>query len=815
MLLWQQADPILTAALEIPVNQRHDWITTHCGENEDLSKLVFRLLKSYEASTVGDSADVSSIAGNLANCRKPGSYIELGTGSKIGAYRISHLLAMGGMARVYLAERESKDFEQTVAIKVMSEFSHSELYRQRFFQEQTILARLDHPHIACLYDGGLLEDHRPYYVMEYVEGVDLNEFCLEQDRDIKTCLNVFLQIASAVQYAHRNLVVHRDIKPANILITESLNVKLLDFGIAKLQDGNKSLTKTGMFAYTPEYASPEQVLGDVITTGSDIYQLGLILCKLLTGKKPYDYLDKTPKSIQDTICENEALVPSQLAGLSDSRRHKIKGDLDAIILKMLRKNPQERYGSVEKLIDDLWNYKTGRPVIARVPTRSYFIRKFIYRHRKSFSLSLLVLVLLSASMSYALFQSFQLNQVSTKTELTQKYLLRIIKFINPSTAKRKSIPTASILEFSMELIESELDYENEFKADLLDQIGQAYRFLGDYLRAADAHTKAFEIRRQLYGAVDLRVLDSMRSIARSRHFSGNYDQSERIYRDIIEIRSSNYPDNKEAIAEAIKNLGGLMHSKGDYVAAEALLLEACHAKIALHGKSHPLVAIANRDLGDLYKDWARYDDALVYYEKAWDVLKSYLQAPHYDLALTGDELGHLYLLRGEFEKGRALIERHFEMRNTLYSGEHSTIGLSLSHLADVDSILGNYDSAYAKNVKSLEMFRTYLMPNHAFVVRAEGSVAYSLFKIGKLDQAKEMLIESISNLRNKGIPNHPFAIKLTRNLAEIVASSGACSDAKRWYAESMRIGEIINAPVQQISNEQLLVCVTGQPKEEG
>ena len=329
---------------------------------------------------------------------------------QVGPYHVVRELGRGGMSVVYLAERDDGQFEQQVALKLVRSDVDEGVGRQRFLSERQILASLNHPHVARLFDGVVMADGRPYLVMEYVEGELIDRYCDARCLSLVARLRLFQDVVEAVQYAHRNLVVHRDLKPSNILVTEAGQVKLLDFGIAKLLGAGEeapaaSVMPTGSRWMTPEYAAPEQIKGQRVTTATDVYQLGVILYRLLTGHRPYRLEHTSTYEIERAVCEKEPTRPSTIVGqveevqrgeatvritpeaVSQMRgmelralQRKLSSDLDAILLKMLRKEPEQRYATAEALSEDIRRYLDGRPVKARRGSWGYRLRKYVQRN---------------------------------------------------------------------------------------------------------------------------------------------------------------------------------------------------------------------------------------------------------------------------------------------------------------------------------------------------------------------------------------------------------------------------------------------------
>ncbi len=387
---WPRVKEILDAALDVPTGERGAFIASRCAGDEALRREVESLASVSES---GWSFIESPAGGRVAALFEdwvPPSRV----GERIGAYQVLSELGHGGMGMVYLARRADDEFQKTVAIKLIRPGMASDFALQRFRSERQISASLEHPNIARLLDGGATPGGEPYFVLEYIEGEPLIEYCDRRRLTVADRLRLFDDVCAAVQYAHQNLVVHRDIKPSNILVTSEGVPKLMDFGIAKLlqPDGAPAADgETGTFLrmMTPDYASPEQIRGERITTSSDVYALGVVLYELLVGRKPYHVTGPEPAELLRVVCERDPEKPSVASGSRE-----LRGDLDAIVLKAMRKEPEHRYASVGELAADLRRYRTGAPVLARRGTFSYRAAKFARRHRVALAgVALLALVL--------------------------------------------------------------------------------------------------------------------------------------------------------------------------------------------------------------------------------------------------------------------------------------------------------------------------------------------------------------------------------------------------------------------------------------
>lgn len=403
---WRKIESIFQTVVEKPKTERQQMLTQYCGNDTELRREVEALLSEDDTNDFDDfiQAPIKDVARSLPQ-PNPDNYI----GRNIGPYHVVKLLGQGGMGAVYLAERADAEFYRQVALKIVRRGMDSNFVLKRFRMERQILATLEHPNIAQLLDGGTTADGLPYFVMEYVQGQPLTEYCDSSGISLTERLKLFLSVCAAVQHAHQKLIIHRDLKPSNILVTAEGIPKLLDFGIAKLLDPALSptqvtRTQTSMRLMTPDYASPEQVRGLPVTTASDVYTLGVILFELLTGARPYQFETYSPAEIERAICDTEIERPSALAermkaesGMTKERHSSfrlhpssLKGDLDNIVLMALRKEPERRYQSVEQLAEDIRCYLQGRPISARRESALYRTGKFVRRNKLAVAAATLV-----------------------------------------------------------------------------------------------------------------------------------------------------------------------------------------------------------------------------------------------------------------------------------------------------------------------------------------------------------------------------------------------------------------------------------------
>ncbi len=538
---WPRVKALFEEALNQPPGQHAAFLDQACGDDDDLRRQVEAMLAAHDDETpfLDDPLSMESL---LVLAEDAGA---ARAGMRIGPYRLVGEIGRGGMGVVYLAERADGRFEQQVAVKLVGQGLHDEHLLHRFRAEQQILAALEHPNIARLYDGGLADNGAPYLVMEYVEGQPIDQYCDTHRLSTDQRLALFRAVCAVVQYAHQNLVVHRDLKPSNIMVTEPVpaqagngRVKLLDFGIAKLLSDDDAdaapLTRTGMRVMTPEYASPEQVRGEPVTTASDVYALGVILYQLLTGHRPYQVRGLTPSEVERVVCEQEPQAPSTAISqaaeaasangttqpltpdaVSQARsthperlRRSLKGDLDNIVLKALRKEPARRYASVEQFAEDIRRYLERLPVTARPDTVGYRLAKFVRRHTVGVvATALVALALVGGIIATATQARIAQNRFDDVRTLANTLLFDLhddIRDLPGATPARRTLVTHAITYLDKLHREAGGDPSLQLElAQAYDRIGRIqgnphYTNLGDLAGAQQSYEKALTLREELW-----------------------------------------------------------------------------------------------------------------------------------------------------------------------------------------------------------------------------------------------------------------------------------------------------------------------------
>lgn len=626
---WKTIKDVLLEALKLAPSERQDYLQ-RANITAATRAEVESLLRLEAAAEDFMSLSVGEFSKDFLDQYAPpaGALIN----QRIGIYQIVSELGCGGMGAVYLATRADGKFEQRVAIKMLKREFNTEKIRRTFNREKEILATLAHPNIATLLDAGTTADGIPYLVMEYVKGEPIDEFCQSQKLSLNARLKLFNKVCDAVAFAHRNLIVHRDLKPSNIMVNEDGEPKLLDFGISKLLDAHADDTSnvTHLGALTPQYASPEQIKGELVTTATDVYSLGVVLFKILTENFPYHIGNKTNENLLREITEAEPTLPSE-AALTPLTLSQLKGDLDNIILKSLCKEPARRYQTVEQLCADIWRFIDGLPVLARPATLSYRASKFYGRNKVSVLAAALILISLCAGIAVAVLQANAARaqariaaeaqrqaELETgrakvekqKAERTSRFMESFLNYANPHWygrgKGRMDVTVREAIDDAATRIDTELSDEPEVRADLHYTVGEIYRVSGDYEIAHRHFRQSLDLYRQVHGAEHPKVARGMYylSLGMSRTGAG-IEEGESLLRQAIVMMRQTDADNVN-LPHMLQSLAGWIMSgerekrnESRLAEAESLILEARLLFVRHYGEDHVATLTVGNQLARL------------------------------------------------------------------------------------------------------------------------------------------------------------------------------------------------------------------------
>ncbi|HEV2749348.1 MAG TPA: serine/threonine-protein kinase [Gemmatimonadales bacterium] len=762
---WERIQALFHEVADLPQPDQQALLAAQCREDAALMTEVVGLL---EEDARGDSLldrDAAHVAAQVLDAGIPPALLD----QDFGPYRLREALGQGGMGVVYLAERE--DLGSVAAIKILRDAWLSPDRRERFASEQRTLAQLNHPAIARLYDANTLSDGTPWFVMEYVEGVPLTEFCDENRSSIPERLRLFRAVCEAVEHAHGHLIVHRDLKPSNILVKADGSVKLLDFGIAKQLDsfdGPVNQTATGLRLMTPAYAAPEQILGERVGIHTDIYTLGVVLYELLTGQLPFDVWNRTPGEAEAAIVEQGPERPSAVAkrtAAAGSRLPSVSkrawADLDVLCLTAMRKEPQRRYRTVDALIRDVDHYLTGEPLEARPDTVGYRVGKYVRRNWRLVSAAAASFV---AVVSLVVFYTVRLATArnaavadAARTQRIQRFMLNLFQGGDEAVGPADSLRVVTLLDRGVQEAQS-LDGEPAVQAELLETLGSLYQKLGKLERADSLLGTALERRRSLFGSNDAEVAKSLVALGRLRIDQAQYPEAERLIREGLELNQRRLRPGHPAIAGATVALGQVLEESGQYdqgikvleqavglrrVAGDSPTAElaasmrelanthfyAGHLAVAdsldrlvlamsrkLSGARHPLVAEDLINLGAVQQQWGHYQDAERYYREALDITQAFYGQDHYKTAAALTMLGRAlrFQPRGNDEAAR-LLERALAIRERVFGNVHPQVASTLNELGGIEIARKKFGAAEADARRVLAIYRTVYGNKHQLV----------------------------------------------------------------------------------------------------
>lgn len=704
-------------------------------------------------------------------------------GELIGPYRIVSSLGQGGMGEVFLAERADDQFRQMVAIKLVRRGLLSRHVQSRLRQERQILASLEHPNIARLYGGGATSDGTPYIVMEHVDGIPIDTYCDQHCLTVAQRLRLFRTVCSAVHRAHQNLIVHRDLKPSNILVTPQGVPKLLDFGIAKLLDDREmmhtmAVTQADVRVMTPNHASPEQIRGDIITTASDVYVLGVLLYELLCGYRPFVLRGNRLAELERAICEDTpptlgaAIASAELtegSGIEEIARQRsaspaklrreLSGDLENIVMMAMRKEPERRYSSVEQFSADIDHYLDDKPVLARADAWTYRTRKFIRRHALVVTLSAAFIALLIGFTTTTLVQSRRIKQERDvaeaeraraqeergRAQAVSSFLIDSFKLADPSQSRGKDITAREILDRGALRITRELRTQPALQATLLDTIGNVYLGLGQAEDAQPLIEQGLSIRRAL-GADSSDVARSLYSLNQVYEKKGDLATSEKLARQSLALNVKLTGDQSLETALGHCSLGHILQLKGELSAAEQSFQKCLQIRTSVLGR---------------HNEW---------------------------VALPLDNLARIAQQRGDYARAEVLLREALQIGHRALGDDHPQYIRYMQHLAEAMYDKGDLPAAESLFKQSIELFQRVLGLEHPETIDAMSFTGVFLLETERLDEAQAML-GSVLALDRKLRPNHAYVGNDLENLGRLAFKRRQFAEAANYLREALAIYE--------------------------
>ena len=768
----REIESIFEAAIDLSPADRARCLADRCGSDQRLRAEVDAMIAAHERAEGLLEGDVAGAAARALR--------DVERGRRIGPYRVLREVGRGGMGVVYLAERDDGQYRQRVAVKLIRAGPDADELRQRFFAERQILASLKHRGIAQLLDGGVTDDLLPFIVMEYVDGVPINAYCDQRKLAIEARLRLFHEVCAAVHYAHQNLIIHRDIKPGNILVSPDGAAKLLDFGIAKLLNPaigpfDQPFTRTEFRAMTPEYASPEQVRGETVTTASDVYALGVVLYELLAGRRPYYLTSGSPHELAEVVCGRvperpsvaltrtmpssvpgaaNAITPEMMSrarGVSlDRLRHLLDGDLDAIVMMALRKDANDRYGSVDLLWEDIQRYLDGLPVLAHRGSRLYRTRKFLGRHRVESAAAAVVVLSLAVGAGVAVKQASvagrerdRAEQALAQSNEVSDFLVGLFRTGVPIGAPRDEATAADLLAAGTARVE-ELAGRPLVQAQMLDALG--------------------------------RVNEQM----------GRLDEADRMLRRALGLRRSQR-DNTADVAASLNNLSNVVRQRGRYEDALRMSREALAIQQRVLGPRHPDVALTLTSVGNLTSNAAEAESL---YRAARDIQRAAIGSDQLAITGTNSWLSDLLRRRGALADAEALLRENVSMRERVVGPEHPTTATSMTNLASFLHSYGNREaeaeSLYNRSLIILRRQPVQWLPN---LNGALSGLTAMYADRGDHVRAEALAREALDVRRRSLGPAHPYVTESVASLAEEVAAQRRYGEAEAMLRDAVAVLE--------------------------
>lgn len=746
---------LFDAMIDLPESERARALDSLTENDAPLRDEVQLLLNTPDA-TIPELASLGD------SFRKHHTNSDAFVGMRFGSYTALRLVGMGGMGAVLEGSRADDQYTKRVAIKILQRDVNSELTLSRFRRERQILASLEHPNIATLLDGGVTDDGRPYLVMEYVDGEPITAWCDSRSLNINDRLLLFRQVCAAVQHAHRNLVIHRDLKPGNILVTADGTVKLLDFGIATLlvPEGEEALfplTRGGARAFTPEYASPEQIRGAALTTASDIYSLGVVLYELLTGRRPHVVSGHAIVDIERAVLETAVPRPSSVVTeiASHTRREKsanrlrakLQSELDNVLLTALQLDARMRYASVDAFDEDLRRYVTGLPVNAQRGWAGYRFRKFVLRNRALVAASALLFVAMVVGTIGISLQSRKARIEQAKAQEISGFLRGLLASVQPETGRRDA-QVSDVLDAAAKRIEHELGAQPDIRAEIETVIGQSYEALGRY-DEAEAHFKTgLRLREQSAGVGSVSDVVGLSNLGQLYMARGALDTADVLFRRALQLQQQRGQTNDSLFSSLLSNLGSLAHNQNHAVDAEKYHRQALALQQRVLGPKSDLVALTINDIGVAAGEQGRLAEAESLQRTALAKLRINHPQPDATIASMLNALAGVLDFQNKAAAAESAYTETLALRKQLLGADHPDYALTLFNYSGFIFDQKRYTEA-AQLARQILALRGKTLPeSHPSVAAALQTLGRSLDQLGDPAGAEGALNESLA-LRKK------------------------------------------------------------------
>jgi len=805
---WELVKDLVHQALQLQAEQRVPFLDAACSdaslraEVESLLAANEQVRSSFLQSPPLGGKPFHDIAGS--GILKPGETFAQ-------RFQLIRRLGEGGMGQVWLAEQTSPVRRQ-VALKLIKAGMYDEAVVQRFQSERQSLAIMDHPAIAKVFDAGT-EHGQPYFVMEYVPGMPISEYCDQKKLSIKPRLELFIQACEGVQHAHQKAILHRDLKPANILVVEvdgKPMPRIIDFGLAKAttprMDGESLFTHLGSFVGTPGYMSPEQADpgGKDIDTRTDVYSMGVVLYLLLTGAPPLDLNQRNQPlaELLRRLREEEPQRPSTKVSRDKERStvtaaargteptrlvSLLRGDLDWITMKALEKDRARRYGTPSELAADIKRYLNHEPVIARPASAAYRARKYFRRHRVAVAVVAFLIALLTAFVGV---QAVELRRITRERDRANRitdFMTGMFKVSDPSEARGNSVTAREILDKASNDISSGLAKDPEVQAQMMAVMARTYHNLGLYARARDLGQRAFDARLSLFGHHDPRTLESLAQLGWTLDRGGHYSDAEKLERQALaDERQVLGPENPLTI-ETMDHLSVILEDVGNNNEAEKVAREVIEVSSRTLGPEHAQTLLAINHLGRALWFQSRYPEAEQQYRRLLDVDRRVLGADHPQTLSAMNSLAVTLMAEHHNAQAEEMYREALAVQQRVLGPEHQTTALTLSNLAVLVTYEGRLNESEKLDREAVRIRSRSLGPEHPETLNSQQNLADVLLREGHFQEAEKLQRETMAIQARVVGPENPDFLRAQSNLAGILIFEGRYAEAEAMARKTLDV----------------------------
>jgi non-specific serine/threonine protein kinase/serine/threonine-protein kinase len=816
---WQRVEELYHAALARSESDPAAFLADACAGDEALRREVESLLAQPAAAEAFLAGPAALIAAQLvSDSRTTAAAPSLPAGTVIGPYHLLQLIGHGGMGEVWQAEQK-QPVRRRVAVKLIKAGMDTREVVARFESERQALALMDHPAIAKVFEAGSSAEGRPYFVMEYVAGIPITDYCDKHRLTTRQRLELFIRVCDGVQHAHQKAIIHRDLKPSNILVVEidgKPMPRIIDFGVAKATsqalNAGTMYTRVGAVIGTLGYMSPEQAdsAGEDIDTRTDVYSLGVVLYELLVGELPFDVQKLAVDDVRRRLREQDAPRPStkartvggQSATIAQNRGpdpptlvRQLRGDPDAIALKALEKDRARRYATPSELAADIGRYLRHEPVLARSASAAYRTRKYVRRHRIGVAVAAAVAVLL---VSVAVAQAFAVARITRERDRATRerdradrittFMTDMFSVSDPSAARGNSITAREILDKASKAIEPGLSTDPELQAQMMDVMGEVYDKLGLYPQARSLLTRAVDIRRQVLGPQHPETLASMNKLAFVLWHEGRLTEAEKLDRETLEIRRRNLgPDHLDTLT-SMSNLALALLSEGHYAEAEKLYRETLGIDRRVLGPEHPAMLKSMANLANVLWHEGRFAEAEKLNREALEIDRRVLGPEHPDTLASMTLLASVLKDEGRHPEAEKLLRETLEIDRRILGLEHPDTLMSMNDLAIALKFDGRYAEAEKLYRETLEIERRALGSEHPITLGSMNNLADVLMSEGRYAEAEKLIRETQNISRRVLGPEAPETAVFTYTLGSIALREGKRDEAIAHLREAVDHG---------------------------